>query len=96
MVFRVFLWFILSGEEDPSLEKILFWKILHHCKSLLVWVHFCLCTVSSTVKHFPSLSPLQLCKTTTMRSSLPTFALLGKLADAVPGFADTLVVKHSE
>lgn len=65
-------------------------------ENLVVWVHFCLWTVSSSVKHFPSLSPLQLCKATTMRSSLPTFALLGKLADAIPGFAEILVVKHSE
>ncbi|NXA08027.1 MEII1 protein, partial [Sapayoa aenigma] len=40
-------------------------------------------------------SQKELCKATTMRSSLPTFALLGKLADAVPGFADILVVEHS-
>ncbi|NXH61294.1 MEII1 protein, partial [Rhabdornis inornatus] len=37
----------------------------------------------------------ELCKATTMRSSLPTFSLLGKLADAIPGFADILVVKHN-
>uniref|UniRef100_H0ZHT2 Meiotic double-stranded break formation protein 1 n=1 Tax=Taeniopygia guttata TaxID=59729 RepID=H0ZHT2_TAEGU len=36
-----------------------------------------------------------LCKATTMRSSLPTFSLLGKLADAIPGFAEMLVVKHN-
>ncbi|XP_009979225.1 PREDICTED: meiosis inhibitor protein 1, partial [Tauraco erythrolophus] len=30
-----------------------------------------------------------------MRGSLPTFTLLGKLADAIPGFADILVVEHS-
>ncbi|XP_062348218.1 meiosis inhibitor protein 1 [Cinclus cinclus] len=40
-------------------------------------------------------SQKELCKATTMRSSLPTFSLLGKLADAVPGFADILVVKHN-
>ncbi|NWR38095.1 MEII1 protein, partial [Tachuris rubrigastra] len=40
-------------------------------------------------------SQKELCKATTMRSSLPTFALLGKLADAIPGFADVLVVEHS-
>ncbi|NXM69250.1 MEII1 protein, partial [Serilophus lunatus] len=40
-------------------------------------------------------SQKELCKATTMRSSLPTFALLGKLADAIPGFADILVVEHS-
>ncbi|NXA94778.1 MEII1 protein, partial [Melanocharis versteri] len=40
-------------------------------------------------------SQKELCKATSMRSSLPTFALLGKLADAVPGFADMLVVKHN-
>ncbi|NXQ30695.1 MEII1 protein, partial [Alaudala cheleensis] len=40
-------------------------------------------------------SQKELCKTTTMRSSLPTFSLLGKLADAIPGFADILVVKHN-
>ncbi|NXS37753.1 MEII1 protein, partial [Pomatostomus ruficeps] len=40
-------------------------------------------------------SQKELCKATTMRSSLPTFALLGKLADAIPGFADVLVVKHN-
>ncbi|XP_071407968.1 meiosis inhibitor protein 1-like isoform X1 [Pithys albifrons albifrons] len=39
-------------------------------------------------------SQKELCKGT-MRSSLPTFTLLGKLADAVPGFADLLVVEHS-
>ncbi|NXU61665.1 MEII1 protein, partial [Horornis vulcanius] len=40
-------------------------------------------------------SKKELCKATTMRSSLPTFSLLGKLADAIPGFADILVVKHN-
>ncbi|KFQ53558.1 Meiosis inhibitor protein 1, partial [Nestor notabilis] len=40
-------------------------------------------------------SQKELCKATTMRGSLPTFTLLGKLADAVPGFADILVVEHS-
>lgn len=30
VLLTVFLWFILSGEEDPPLEKILFWKIVHH------------------------------------------------------------------
>ncbi|KFV50773.1 Meiosis inhibitor protein 1, partial [Gavia stellata] len=40
-------------------------------------------------------SQKELCKATTMRGSLPTFTLLGKLADAIPGFADTLVVEHS-
>ncbi|NXO17437.1 MEII1 protein, partial [Oriolus oriolus] len=40
-------------------------------------------------------SQKELCKATTMRSSLPTFALLGKLADAIPGFAEILVVKHN-
>uniref|UniRef100_A0A8B9EN27 Meiotic double-stranded break formation protein 1 n=1 Tax=Anser cygnoides TaxID=8845 RepID=A0A8B9EN27_ANSCY len=40
-------------------------------------------------------SPLQLSKATTMRGSLPIFTLLGKLADAIPVFADILVVKHS-
>ncbi|XP_064902100.1 meiosis inhibitor protein 1 isoform X12 [Columba livia] len=40
-------------------------------------------------------SQKELCKATTMRGSLPTFALLGKLADAIPGFADILVVEHS-
>ncbi|KFR08941.1 Meiosis inhibitor protein 1, partial [Nipponia nippon] len=37
----------------------------------------------------------ELCKATTMRGSLPTFTLLGKLADAIPGFTDILVVEHS-
>ncbi|KFM02206.1 Meiosis inhibitor protein 1, partial [Aptenodytes forsteri] len=37
----------------------------------------------------------ELCKATTMRGSLPTFTLLGKLADAIPGFADILVIEHS-
>ncbi|NXB71126.1 MEII1 protein, partial [Donacobius atricapilla] len=40
-------------------------------------------------------SQKELCKATTMRSSLATFSLLGKLADAIPGFADTLVVNHN-
>ncbi|NXT23401.1 MEII1 protein, partial [Syrrhaptes paradoxus] len=40
-------------------------------------------------------SQRELCKATTMRGSLPTFTLLGKLADAIPGFADILVVEHS-
>ncbi|NXU94979.1 MEII1 protein, partial [Xiphorhynchus elegans] len=39
-------------------------------------------------------SQKELCKAT-VRSSLPTFTLLGKLADAIPGFADLLVVEHS-
>ncbi|KFQ90030.1 Meiosis inhibitor protein 1, partial [Phoenicopterus ruber ruber] len=39
-------------------------------------------------------SQKELCKATTMRGSLPTFTLLGKLADAIPGFADILVVEH--
>uniref|UniRef100_A0A674HC37 Meiotic double-stranded break formation protein 1 n=1 Tax=Taeniopygia guttata TaxID=59729 RepID=A0A674HC37_TAEGU len=37
-------------------------------------------------------SQKELCKATTMRSSLPTFSLLGKLADAIPGF---YVMSHS-
>ncbi|XP_053833568.1 meiosis inhibitor protein 1 isoform X4 [Vidua macroura] len=40
-------------------------------------------------------SQKELCKATTMRSSLPMFSLLGKLADAIPGFAEILVVKHN-
>ncbi|GAB0176731.1 coiled-coil domain-containing protein 134-like [Grus japonensis] len=40
-------------------------------------------------------SQKELCKASTMRGSLPTFTLLGKLADAIPGFADVLVVEHS-
>ncbi|XP_041272721.1 meiosis inhibitor protein 1 [Onychostruthus taczanowskii] len=40
-------------------------------------------------------SQKELCKAATMRSSLPTFSLLGKLADAIPGFAEILVVKHN-
>ncbi|XP_063252103.1 meiosis inhibitor protein 1 isoform X2 [Prinia subflava] len=40
-------------------------------------------------------SQKELCKATTIRTSLPTFSLLGKLADAIPGFADILVVKHN-
>ncbi|KFW11873.1 Meiosis inhibitor protein 1, partial [Fulmarus glacialis] len=40
-------------------------------------------------------SQKELCKSTTMRGSLPTFTLLGKLADAIPGFADVLVVEHN-
>ncbi|KGL88161.1 Meiosis inhibitor protein 1, partial [Charadrius vociferus] len=40
-------------------------------------------------------SQKELCKATTMRGSLPTFTLLGKLVDAIPGFADILVVEHS-
>ncbi|KFQ28603.1 Meiosis inhibitor protein 1, partial [Mesitornis unicolor] len=37
----------------------------------------------------------ELCKATTMRGSLPIFTLLGKLADAIPGFVDILMVEHS-
>uniref|UniRef100_A0A8D2MFF3 Meiotic double-stranded break formation protein 1 n=1 Tax=Zonotrichia albicollis TaxID=44394 RepID=A0A8D2MFF3_ZONAL len=40
-------------------------------------------------------SQKELCKANTMRSSLPTFSLLGKLADAIPGFAEIVVVKHN-
>ncbi|XP_014819226.1 PREDICTED: meiosis inhibitor protein 1 [Calidris pugnax] len=40
-------------------------------------------------------SQKELCKATSMRGSLPTFTLLGKLTDAIPGFADILVVEHS-
>ncbi|XP_062442567.1 meiosis inhibitor protein 1 [Rhea pennata] len=40
-------------------------------------------------------SQKELCKATTMRGSLPTFTLLGKLADAIPVLADLLVVQHS-
>ncbi|XP_053920252.1 meiosis inhibitor protein 1 isoform X2 [Cuculus canorus] len=40
-------------------------------------------------------SQKELCKMTTMRGSLPTFTLLGKLADAIPGFPDVLVAEHS-
>ncbi|XP_008935924.1 PREDICTED: meiosis inhibitor protein 1 [Merops nubicus] len=39
-------------------------------------------------------SQKELFKATTMRGSMPTFTLLGKLADAIPGFADMLVVEH--
>ncbi|XP_010132708.1 PREDICTED: meiosis inhibitor protein 1, partial [Buceros rhinoceros silvestris] len=41
-------------------------------------------------------SQKELCKATTMRGSLPTFTLLGKLADAIPGFADVLVLEHGD
>ncbi|NXS57206.1 MEII1 protein, partial [Brachypteracias leptosomus] len=41
-------------------------------------------------------SQKELCKATTMRGSLPTFSLLGKLADVITGFADMLVVEHSD
>ncbi|XP_058047648.1 meiosis inhibitor protein 1 [Ahaetulla prasina] len=37
----------------------------------------------------------ELCKIATTRNSLPVFILLGKLADAIPLFADTLVTEHS-
>ncbi|NWU44972.1 MEII1 protein, partial [Hylia prasina] len=40
-------------------------------------------------------SQKELCNAITMRNSLPIFSLLGKLADAIPGFADILVVKHN-
>ncbi|XP_069710767.1 meiosis inhibitor protein 1 [Phaenicophaeus curvirostris] len=40
-------------------------------------------------------SQKELCKMTTMRGSLPTFTLLGKLADAIPGFPDVVVAEHS-
>ncbi|NXR12259.1 MEII1 protein, partial [Semnornis frantzii] len=40
-------------------------------------------------------SQKELCKASSMRGSLPTFTVLGKLADAIPGFADILVVEHS-
>ncbi|NXA39432.1 MEII1 protein, partial [Eudromia elegans] len=40
-------------------------------------------------------SQKELCKATTMRGSLPTFTLLGRLADAIPVLADLLVVEHS-
>uniref|UniRef100_A0A8U8BD27 Uncharacterized protein n=1 Tax=Geospiza parvula TaxID=87175 RepID=A0A8U8BD27_GEOPR len=81
---------MLHSVEDSSALNL-----LCTTEKLLVWVHFCLWTVSSSVKCFPSLFPLQLCKANTMRSSLPTFSLLGKLADAIPGFAEILVVKHN-
>ncbi|XP_071588360.1 meiosis inhibitor protein 1 [Heliangelus exortis] len=40
-------------------------------------------------------SQKELGRATTLRGSLPTFTLLGKLADAIPGFANLLVVEHS-
>ncbi|NXD17370.1 MEII1 protein, partial [Nothocercus nigrocapillus] len=40
-------------------------------------------------------SQKELCKATTMRGSLPTFTLLGRLADAIPVLAGLLVVEHS-
>ncbi|EMP41871.1 Meiosis inhibitor protein 1 [Chelonia mydas] len=39
-------------------------------------------------------SQKELSKAATMRGSLPTFNLLGKLADAIPGLADILVIEH--
>ncbi|XP_019371351.1 PREDICTED: meiosis inhibitor protein 1 [Gavialis gangeticus] len=39
-------------------------------------------------------SQKELYKPATMRGSLPTFILLGKLADAIPVFADMLVIAH--
>ncbi|KAH1187252.1 hypothetical protein KIL84_020001, partial [Mauremys mutica] len=36
----------------------------------------------------------ELSKAATMRGSLPMFNLLGKLADAIPGLADILVIEH--
>ncbi|XP_062838959.1 meiosis inhibitor protein 1-like isoform X2 [Anolis carolinensis] len=38
----------------------------------------------------------KLFKITTVRGSLPIFILLGKLADAIPSFADVLVIEHSK
>ncbi|XP_064010920.1 meiosis inhibitor protein 1 [Pogoniulus pusillus] len=40
-------------------------------------------------------SQKELCQASSMRGTLPTFTLLGKLADAIPGFADILVVEHN-
>ncbi|KAM6435982.1 meiosis inhibitor protein 1 isoform 4-T4 [Liasis olivaceus] len=37
----------------------------------------------------------ELCKIATTRNSLPVFILLGKLANVIPSFADTLVTEHS-
>ncbi|XP_042323675.1 meiosis inhibitor protein 1 isoform X2 [Sceloporus undulatus] len=37
----------------------------------------------------------ELYKVTTVRGSLPIFILLGKLADAIPSFAEVLVIEHS-
>ncbi|XP_074980307.1 meiosis inhibitor protein 1 isoform X3 [Caretta caretta] len=39
-------------------------------------------------------SQKELSKAATMRGSLPTLNLLGKLADAIPGLADILVIEH--
>ncbi|KAM9170395.1 meiosis inhibitor protein 1 [Pangshura tecta] len=39
-------------------------------------------------------SQKELSKAATMRGSLPMFNLLGKLADAIPGLADILVLEH--
>ncbi|XP_067415140.1 meiosis inhibitor protein 1 [Emydura macquarii macquarii] len=39
-------------------------------------------------------SQKETCSLPTMRGSLPTFNLLGKLADAIPVFADILVIEH--
>ncbi|XP_044839858.1 meiosis inhibitor protein 1 isoform X7 [Mauremys mutica] len=39
-------------------------------------------------------SQKELSKAATMRGSLPMFNLLGKLADAIPGLADILVIEH--
>ncbi|XP_048357496.1 meiosis inhibitor protein 1 [Sphaerodactylus townsendi] len=40
-------------------------------------------------------SQQELCKVATTRGSLPILILLGKLADAIPVFADKLVIEHS-
>lgn len=93
-MFRVFLWCTLSGEYNPAQEKSLFWSTMHHQE--LAALGAFLPQDFSPVKRFLSLSLLQLRQASSMRGTLPTFALLGKLADAIPGFADILVVEHSE
>uniref|UniRef100_A0A8C0ECC0 Meiotic double-stranded break formation protein 1 n=1 Tax=Bubo bubo TaxID=30461 RepID=A0A8C0ECC0_BUBBB len=80
---------LLAPDERVCMHLIgtLLGKILVRLVVELKSEQYLLCILDESQK--------ELCKATTMRSSLPTFTLLGKLADAIPGFADILVVEHS-
>ncbi|XP_074934388.1 meiosis inhibitor protein 1 [Phalacrocorax aristotelis] len=70
-----------SGSMDLFIEVLV--QLVVELKS----EHYLRCILDESQK--------ELCKAGTMRGNLPTFTLLGKLADAIPGFADILVVEHS-
>uniref|UniRef100_A0A674IVB3 Meiotic double-stranded break formation protein 1 n=1 Tax=Terrapene triunguis TaxID=2587831 RepID=A0A674IVB3_9SAUR len=79
---------LLAQDERVCVHFIgtLFGKILVGLVAELKLEQYVHCVLDESQK--------ELSKAATMRGSLPMFNLLGKLADAIPGLADILVIEH--